>query len=404
MAMGMGATAIALAVLCLAINLWNAHLTTGRLDDLIRIIYENDGIPADKTREDAKPDGTFQLSPESPYETRYFIVELGADGLVESIDATHLVSVDESEMTEAAQAIARGSAERGYVGFYRFGTFAQTDGGATVVVLDCFGKLQSLSNFRTVSIAVCLTCALIVFALLVPASKRVIAPFVENSERQRRFVTDASHELKTPIAIIAANTDLMEAIDGPTTWTESTRAQTERLTRLVGELVELARADEPPDRSAFAEVDLTAVVREGVESFRPLAEASGRALACTAADGVTVRGDADELERLVGILLDNAIKYGTEGAEVRVALGTRRRGVGHAAELTVENPSEGLSAEDAPRLFDRFYRADASRARATGGYGIGLALARAICTRHGGAIGAQVADGRVIVTATLPLG
>lgn len=403
-AMAMGATVVALTVLCLAINVWNAHLTAERLDGLIELIYENGGIPADKTRKNPQPDDTFQLSPEAPYETRYFIVGLGADGLVESIDASHLASVDEAEMTRAALAIAQGTLERGYTGFYRFGTFEQADGGATVVVLNCFGELQSLSNFRTVSIAVCVACALIVFGLLLPASKRVIAPFVENSERQRRFVTDASHELKTPIAIIAANTDLMEALDGPSTWTQSTRMQTERLGRLVGELVELARADEPPDRTTFEEVDLSELVDDAVEGFEPLAETSGRTLARAVDGGVEVRGSTEELERLAGVLLDNAIKYSSERAEVLVTLRTRRHGVSRMAELAVENPCEHLSAEDAAHLFDRFYRADASRSRETGGYGIGLALARAICTRHGGSIGAQVKGGRVTITAVLPMG
>lgn len=261
--MAMGATVVALAVLCLAINVWNAHLTAERLDGLIELIYENGGIPADKMHKNPQPDGTFQLSPEAPYETRYFIVELGADGLVESIDASHLASVDEAEMT---------------------------------------------------------------------------------------------------------------------------------------------RADEPPDRTTFEEVDLSELVDDAVEGFEPLAEASGRTLARAVDGGVEVRGSTEELERLAGVLLDNAIKYSSERAEVLVTLRTRRHGVSRMAELAVENPCEHLSAEDAAHLFDRFYRADASRSRETGGYGIGLALARAICTRHGGSIGAQVEGGRVTITAVLPMG
>lgn len=301
-------------------------------------------------------------------------------------------------MLSMAREILEGAQSGGFHGTYRFAVF-QGDDLVTIVVLDCAGDLDSLELFRNVSIAVCAVCALIALALLVPLSRQAVRPFVVNLERQRRFVTDASHELKTPLAIISANNDLTEQISGPTKWTESTRRQIERVDGLVRGLVELSRADEPLDETAASTVDLSRVVRAACDDFAPLALAAEKDLGSTVEDGLSVRGSEPELERLVGILLDNAIKYCDGAGPIRLELrGARRR-----AQIVVSNPCSTLSADDIDRIFDRFYRADTSRARATGSYGIGLALARAIAERHGGSVRAELDGGSVRFLVTLPL-
>lgn len=218
-------------------------------------------------------------------------------------------------------------------------------------------------------------------------------------EVRRRFVSDASHELKTPLAIISANTGLLSASLGENQWLESTRAQVGRLDRLIQNLIELARTEEALPDEAAAPVPLGRVAERALEDFRPLAEAAGKTLDGRIEPELVLPGVEDNLARLCALLLDNAVKYCDEGGAIRLTLARR----GRWAVLSVSNPCAGLDAAQLPRLFDRFYRADSSRARSSGGYGIGLSTARAIVARHHGRLTARLSGGTVTFTAVLPL-
>jgi len=244
-----------------------------------------------------------------------------------------------------------------------------------------------------------LLCTLAVFLLLVFFSRRAIRPYVENLERQRQFVTDASHELKTPLAILSADLSLMEDTYGENEWFSSAQAQVGRLDRLIKNLVELARTEETVKEAAMAEFPVSEAAQAGVDAFRPLAESDGKALEADIVPGLTLRGVQDNFFRLFSILLDNAVKYCDPGGTIRFSL----RPQGRSLCLTVSNPRAGVDAAKMGRWFDRFYRADASRARATGGYGIGLSTAKAIVTRHNGRISARYSDGTVVFTAFFPV-
>lgn len=222
----------------------------------------------------------------------------------------------------------------------------------------------------------------------------------ENLERQRRFVTDASHELKTPLAILSADLGLLSDGAQESPWLESANAQVARLNRLIHNLVELARTEESVKPAAMETLNLSEIVQANVDAFQPLAEADGKSLSAEVAPGVRMRGVQDNLFRLLTILLDNAVKYCDAGGEVRVSLALR----GRNALLSVSNPCQGLDPADLPKYFDRFYRADSSRARETGGYGIGLSTAKAIVTRHKGRIANKYASGVITFSVLLPLG
>lgn len=316
----------------------------------------------------------------------------------------------------------------GYYDRYRYHIFTETDGSGMVIVVDCFQQLQSSKTLLVISAAVIGATAVVTLLLIIPLSRRFVDPYVRNLERQKRFVADASHELKTPVAIIAANTDLIEATEGETTWTQSTRAQTARLTKLMGDLIELARTDEPIERSLRTDVDIASVVMREAEDFLPLAEASGKGLSCRVetlegritatgtepglpgtdpapgapssrrATEVLVNGNPEEVDRLMSVLIENAVKYCDDGGSVRIELTERKREV----LLVVSNPCASLPQQETRRLFDRFYRADTSRSRSTGGYGIGLSIAQSIVTRHEGSIRAKKAGDVLQMQVSLP--
>lgn len=389
-----------LAVLCLVINLGYHAITTRRADQVLQMLHQNAGqFPEPEAQADPGAFPGFQVTLETPFETRYVVVRLTGQREVAEVDMEHIAALDREKVIQQVEQILDGGKNSGYSGYYRYQVFDDGEEGQTIVVLDCFLQLQAANNVLRLTLLASLACIAIVFLLLVFLSRRVVRPFAENLEKQRRFVTDASHELKTPLAIISANTGLLEASLGENRWLASTQVQVSRLDRLIGHLVELARTEETLTEEEIQPVDLSGVVAGQMEDYRLLAQTSGKELESDVAPGVTVRGAADNLKRLCTLLLDNAVKYCDSGGTIRLTLAQR----GRWAVISISNPCAGLDPAQLPRLFDRFYRADASRSRDTGGYGIGLSTARAIVQRHRGRLTAKSEDGLVVFTARLPL-
>lgn len=235
-----------LAFLVAAIAVGNAILSANRADRAIALLHENGGaFPLPDSAPNPALGFDFQVREETPFETRYFIARLSENQEVLSVDTEHIAALDRQTVIESLNAVLRSGAEKGYVDhYYRFGVFADEGGGSTVIVLDCFLQVQASLNMLRVTLLVSLAGALIVFVILLFSSRVAIRPFVENLERQRRFVTDASHELKTPLAILSADLGLLSDGAQESPWLESANAQVARLNRLIHNLVELARTEE----------------------------------------------------------------------------------------------------------------------------------------------------------------
>ena len=331
-------------------------------------------------------------------ESRFFSVTVGADGSCTLNDASRASDEDADELSRlAAQALA-GGRTGGFYGDYLFSLREDRD-EKIAVFLNCETKLTRVRRLALISAAACGGCVLLAWLLVALFSSRAIRPLVESAVQQKQFITDAGHELKTPLTVISANMDVLALEAGDNEWIRSTRKQVANLRGLVGELVYLSRLDEEDAKLRREDVDLSSVVRETAEPFAGMAEFAGKALELQVEDGVHVTGDAAMLGRLVSILCDNAVKYAPEGDTIDVALRRSRKGV----VLTTENGARAPLSEEALRhLFDRFYRADASRSRESGGYGIGLSVARAITEKHGGSIRVrQTPEGRVVFTCNL---
>ena len=388
-----------MAVICTTIGIGNYCIASNRADKAIELLYQNDGdFPVPDSNASPSSHTEFQVTAETPFETRYFIVELTAEDEVCSVDLEHIAALDRQTVVSTIEQIVSKGAAKGYVGHYRFGRFQSENGGYTLIVLDCFMQLQSAYAMFRVIAAVFVLCAGIVFVLLFVLSKRVTRPFAENWERQRQFVTDASHELKTPLAILSADLGLVEETEDNRTWLESGQEQIRRMDSLIGNLVELARSDEALPTSAITVVPISEIARSNVEAFRPLAEDGGKILVAEITAALTVKGVSDDIRRLLSLLLDNAVKYCDEGGTIQFVLVRR----GKNAVIRISNPCSALDASQLPHYFDRFYRADSSRARATGGTGIGLSTAKAIVTRHHGYITNDYRQGVISFTISLP--
>ena len=388
-----------MAVLCTAIFIGNHYVVADRADKAIELLYENDGeFPRPDTAIDPAAAFRFQVTPETPFETRYFIAELTERREIKSVNADHIAAFDRQTVVASINEIVSSGKDHGYVEYYRFKIFQNEDGGSTIIVLDCFLQLQAAYNMLRVTLLVSASCILIVFALLLFFSNKAIRPFVENLERQRQFVTDASHELKTPLAILSSNIGLLEDSYGKNKWLDSAQTQIFRLDKLIKNLVELARTEETIKEDSVSHFSVSEIAQASADAFQPLASSDDKTLIAEIAAGIYLRGVEDNLFRLFTILLDNAVKYCDTGGTIHFELSQRGKNVC----ISVSNPCTGLDASLLPRYFDRFYRADSSRARSTGGYGIGLSTAMAIVTRHRGHISNRYANGTITFTAVIP--
>lgn len=395
---------ILMTVLVLVMNLVNYREVASECDSTIDMLAQPNlpffgaQAPAGNTEDFNSfiPPG---MSPEVPYEARFFIVNASSDGTVLQSDLSRIISVDEESAAEYISAALQSKRDRGFIGNFRF-CKTMDENGTRLIFLDCGRRLDQFRSFLWISVIVGLCGLMIIFLAFAFTAGRIVAPIAEGYEKQKRFISDAGHEIKTPLTIINANVDLME-LDGEKEELTEIREQTKRLTGLTNDLVMLSKMEEAEHTLQKIDFPLSDLVNETAASFRAPASARGIGLETEVAPNITANGAPDAIRRLVSILLENAVKYSPDGGKIRLTADSHRK----QAVITVENDTaDKLSASDLTHIFDRFYRADASRNSATGGHGIGLSIAKAIVEAHGGSISASTKTGNDFrVTASLPL-
>ena len=226
---------------------------------------------------------------------------------------------------------------------------------------------------------------------------RIVKPLEENDQRQKQFVSDAGHELKTPISVISTNAELLSRQLGSNEWLDNIRYENERMGDLVTQLLDLSRAENA--QVQMEELDLSRLVTGEALPFESVAYEHGLTIRSKIADGITLQGNRSQLSQLVSILLDNAIRHTDGGKEIELSLHRH----GRHTVLAVENSGKEIPNEQQARLFERFYRLDEARSSEGNHYGLGLAIAKAIAEEHGGSISVACHDGKVIFTVSLPL-
>ncbi len=363
----------------------------------------------------------FRHSAELPYEIRYFTMLADENGSLIFADYAHISAVNKDNENTVYQVVRNAERSDGrlkignsiYLYKKRVVTGAELIKAYSVadtieselpfrsngiydlvVFLDYSTRDLRLYNLRLYSIYAAIACFVIFLFVISVFSKHAIQPFVENSEKQKTFITNAGHELKTPIAIISANTEVMEAMDGPNEWTQSNMAQVERLTRLVNELVTLARLEEAAEKETLIleEVDLSEKAAAVSQEFHGLAVTNGLTLETNIAEGIKVKGQEKSLHELISILLDNAVKYCDEGGHISVTLERKKKN----AVFIVANSYKNGADVDYSRFFERFYREDSSHSQIKSGYGIGLSMAESIVRAHKGSISVSYKNGDII--------
>lgn len=371
-----------LVVLLGAINLANWWQVEVQTDRMLAFLLQGEPPPGEPSPRDH---GRFlpPLNADTRGAARFFQVFYDQDGQVVRVDVGQIATVSEAEALDYA-AQCQGQQE-GSVDRFRFLRAATQDGqGEVLLFLDTSSSRRSILTVLALSGGVGLVCWLGSFLLVVLLSRRAIAPVVRGMEKQRQFVTNAGHEIKTPLAIIQVNTEALELHQGESKWTRNIRAQTARLTGLMENLLTLARMDEaklPPAQP----VDLSGTARESLQAFQEAAAARSLTLTGQIAPDVIFQTSREHMVQLLTVLLDNGVKYTEPGGTVSLTL-TKE---GSAIRLQVRNGPTQVPEGDLSRLFDRFCRGDPARSQKTGGYGIGLSAAQAIVQAWQGTIGVQ---------------
>lgn len=391
---------IVFAVIIGTINTMNYLRLKEHADYMTGLIKEGNGkLPFfnksdfNKIKKHPKPE---KISAETPFETRFFYVIFDTDGNIILSDIKNIAAVNESEARRYAEAVFKDKKQKGFVDIYRFRK-SETDEGIKVIFLDCRRELSAAGNLLLISILVFVLGLLAVFVLVLVFSKIVFAPVQESYIRQKQFITDASHEIKTPLTIISANTEVLEMESGRNRWTESIHNQIDRLSTLTGQLLTLARMDEENKISTYGRFLLSQAADETASSFLASAKLTNKSLDINIDNDIYMSGDEKQIRQMFNILLDNAVKYSEPDSKIVVSLYKK----GSKIIFKTFNQVKDIDKGNNDKIFERFYRLDTSRNSETGGFGIGLSVAKLIVTAHKGKIQAVSKDGRslsIIVT------
>jgi two-component system sensor histidine kinase CiaH len=367
-------------------------------DHILEVLEENAGKFPPKFTGDRKGERP-KMSLEIPYESRYFSVLLDENGNVILTDTSKIVSVDTEKAIEYASEIWERKTEKGFLDEYRYWKCSY-NGEVRIIFLDCRRQLDNFQNFLLTTFGVSSIGLFAVFVLMVYLSARIVKPFSDNYEKQKRFITDAGHELKTPLTVIEADTEILEMDFGENEWLLDIQGQTKRLEDLTNALVMLSRVEEGTNREMKIELPLSDIVEEVCHAFQAPAKVQGKSLNSTIASMISMKGDEKAIRGLITILLDNAVKYTNENGYISVGLEKKKNRI----YLSVFNTTEYISKEQISHLFDRFYRTDSSRNSQTGGYGLGLSIAAATVESHRGKIIAETEDEKSLrITVVFPV-
>lgn len=266
-----------------------------------------------------------------------------------------------------------------------------------IIFLDCGKSLSTFYDFLITSLLVSVLGVGAVFVLLVFVSGRIVQPFALSYEKQKRFITDAGHEIKTPLTIIDADAAVLEMEAGENEWIQDIQKQTQRLKELTNDLIYLSRMEEKPGHIQMTDFPISEIAIETAESFQSIAKMQNKKFTYEIQPMAGYRGVPEEIRRLFSILLDNAMKYSDEQGAIFFQLKQR----GKSICIIVFNTVDFIETEQLQYLFDRFYRTDVSRNSQTRGYGIGLSIARAIVLAHKGKITVSSENGRTILFTVL---
>lgn len=392
--------AFALVILLVSSVLCIVYITrTNReLDIKLTLIAENGGdFPPLSQIQNSEYGKYFAFTEETRLSTRYFSVGYNNNGRLQFINILAIASVSYDDAVSMSRTVMSDekSSERGWLDSYRYYLYQYSDGSVLAVFIDASNNLMMVNSLLLYSALTSVISLAIVFVLLVLFSKRAMRPVAENYEKQKQFITDAGHELKTPITVISATSEILEMTYGDDEWVTTIKEQTAKLSRMVRDLVTLARIEETEDVTVKYEFDCSMAAQDTVSGFDNPALLKDKTMTVDISSGIKYNGNERDFRQIVSILTENAVKYCDDGGEIKVSLRQER-----SVYFTVENSYKMAEAINTDRLFDRFYRSDEMRG-SLDGHGLGLAIARTLSQKDGYNISVSARDQKVIFTLRL---
>ena len=371
------------AVVLLVLNI-SVYQTSSQLaDDFMATVVENDGFmfpPREPFGRHDRRSAEPLIKPEMR-SGRFFYAKIDSEGNIIKMDLAMMFDFSEDDAKKYMLTAMDGNQRKGAIENYSF-LIAEKPYGHIIVFTERSIEMRLLEQLTKTSLWVAGIAALILIFFTAVLSKWMVGPIKKAFDNQRRFVSDASHELKTPLTIISANADVLQNDIGENQQVLNIKSQTDRMNGLVHDLLMLAKTDEGKTEVVMGEFNLSGAVLNTALEFESRAFEEGKQYLYKVKDGVPYIGDEKHIKQLVGILIDNAVRYSNPHGQIQISLQTE----GSHVRISVYNTGSGVSDEERFKIFERFYRSDESRSRETGGYGVGLSIAKAIAEMHKGKI------------------
>ena len=397
-AVAMTALFILLAAIVTGMNIFNFNLVVQGADNKLELLSQNQGIFPEFGTDKRWPIPA-NMTMETPYEARYFSVLMATSGEVIQTDTSRIKAIDTASAVQYAVKAVNANKTNDFIGNYRF-TLSAEGAAVRITFIDCSREITSFRNFLFSSIGMALCGYFAFFFVILFFSNKITKPVTESYEKQKRFITDAGHEIKTPLTIIKADVDVLEMEYGENEWLDGIQAQVKRLADLTNDLVYLSRMEETDNNLQMIDFPFSDVVSEAAQAFQAVAQSKGKTFQYMIEPMLSFTGNEKSIRQLVSILMDNAMKYSPDNGFVSLTV----QKVGRSICLSVYNTTaEPIEKQNLSHIFERFYRMDSSRSSQTGGYGIGLSVAKAIVASHGGKITAATQDSHsLLITVQFP--
>ncbi len=310
-------------------------------------------------------------------DARYFRVSFNPVDKTFETDLTHTSLVTQSIAMEYAKEVIDANSSSGYAEYYRYLVHHGKD-GVRITFLSQYEAMEAFRNHAETLILVSVGGIAVMAIFLTILSAKVVSPLVKNHQRQKEFITSASHELKTPLTVICADAQLLESEIGGNEWLSDIIKQTTNMTEMTNKLVYLARAEEQDNHFVKIKFPVSDVAKDVAEPYRSVAQNNGKNYTLDIQEGLSYCGDEKAIHELMAALLDNAFKYSTDGGSVSASLATEGKGI----RFTVKNTVTGIDPKQVELFTQRFYRNDTSDK--IKGFGIGLSFAQVVAEAHKG--------------------
>lgn len=365
-----------LIIIITSLNINNYIKISSDADKVLNELYTSDGRLTDKPK--------YPFGPEAPFKTRFFIVELDSNGNVLDARFDKIASITLTDALEYAKIAKK---ESGKIDYYRYKVI-KNDNSTTYIFLDYQNEYMNFYSFLKGSILISALGLLVFLVLIILCSFVVLRPTIESIKKQKQFITDASHELKTPLTVISASCDVVEIENGESEFTKAIKDEVTSLTELTNKLVQLSKIDEKLGEVKKCKFNLSEVLTELIDEYRIAFSNNGLNLIINIDSNIYINGDVSLIKQMNTQLIQNILKYAKNNTDVNISL--------EGKKLTFFNYCENIEKGNLDYLFERFYRLDKSRNRQTNSHGIGLSIVKEICNNHNANITCSSVDGQSI--------